>query len=56
MYKCNDCGAVFNNPAYDEQSVVSFSCPHCHSDDIEETEDEWSDFEDNLEEFGEVEL
>ena len=39
MYKCNDCGWVFEEPyEYEERDVGYHAdwCPECHSDDIVE--------------------
>ena len=39
MYKCNDCGWVFDEPyEYEERDVGYHAdwCPECHSDDIVE--------------------
>lgn len=42
MYKCEDCGAVFEEPfEYKEPDVNFFAdwCPYCHSDDIVEVKE-----------------
>lgn len=42
MYKCEDCGAVFEEPyEYREPDVNFFAdwCPYCHSDDIVEVKE-----------------
>lgn len=46
MYKCNDCGEVFDEPKYVQESRGEFwgapcsetmaYCPHCESEDFEE--------------------
>lgn len=48
MYKCNDCGAMFDEPATYRECVGEFwgtpafeefgSCPVCESEDYEEVE------------------
>lgn len=52
MWKCNECGAVFDEPCVEEDdpspSGISlpagtykyYSCPYCPSEDIEEFDDE----------------
>ena len=42
MYKCNDCGWVFDEPYEYEERDVGYKadwCPECHSDDITEVKE-----------------
>ena len=42
MFRCNDCGAVFEEPyEYREPDVNYYAdwCPECHSDDITEVKE-----------------
>ena len=50
MYKCDECGAVFDKPKYVKEYMGEFwgspayetwaVCPNCKSDDIEEVDEE----------------
>lgn len=50
MYKCNDCGEIFYEPAEYQENVGEFwgapayqtftECPFCHSDDYEEIKED----------------
>jgi DNA-directed RNA polymerase subunit RPC12/RpoP len=42
MYRCEDCGELFETPfEYEERDVgyMADLCPHCHSDEIEEVKE-----------------
>ena len=48
MYKCNDCGTIFDNKTkasfelgYDPECDGVLDCPHCHSDNFAEVEKCW---------------
>lgn len=57
MYRCKDCGAIFERPSWYEENVgeywgfpayeTFYMCPCCNSDDFEpyyEDEDEFMDY------------
>ena len=42
MYRCNDCGRLFEEPYVYEEPDVGYAalwCPSCHSDDLSEVEE-----------------
>ena len=52
MYKCWDCGEVFDEPPTHEEyhpevhaSEYWWVCPHCGSEDIDEVDDDEEDYE-----------
>lgn len=59
MYKCNDCGAIFDEPKEVQECMGEFwgapaydtftYCPHCGSDDFEEYDEDEEDEEDDEE-------
>lgn len=44
MYKCNDCGRVFDSPGWVQVHIIedyydkAACCPHCHSENYDEVE------------------